>query len=70
MVICLEQGACLHMAQPMPLLLTVSCFSNIQIGSTFLVPAHLGSSSQEKRSVKRARVCVLFSNHRAKMHCF
>ena len=57
MVICLQQGACLHMAQPMPLLLTVSCFSNIQIGSTFLVPAHLGSSSQEKRSVKR--VCVV-----------
>jgi len=33
----------LHMAQLMPLLLTVSCFSKIQIGFTFLVPAHLGS---------------------------
>ena len=43
MVICLEQGADLHMAQLMPLPLTVSCFSKIQIGSTFLVPAHLGS---------------------------
>ena len=33
----------LHMAQLMPLPLTVSCFSEIQIGFTFLVPAHLGS---------------------------
>jgi len=32
MVICLEQGACLHIAQLMPLPLTVSCFSKIQIG--------------------------------------
>jgi len=43
MVICLEQGADLHMAQWMPLPLTVSCFSKIQINFTFLVPAHLGS---------------------------
>jgi len=42
-VICPEQGADLHMAQLMPLPLTVSCFSKIQIGFTFLVPAHLGS---------------------------
>ena len=42
-VVCLEQGADLHLAQLMPLPLTVSCFSKIQIGSTFLVPAHLGS---------------------------
>jgi len=33
----------LHMAQLMPLPLTVSCFSKIQIGFTFLVPAHLGN---------------------------
>ena len=39
MVICLEQGADLHMAQLMPLRLTVSCFSEIQIGFTFLVLA-------------------------------
>jgi len=32
MVICLEQGADLHMSQMMPLPLTVSCFSKIQIG--------------------------------------
>jgi len=38
MVICLERDADLHMAQLMPLPLTVSCFSKIQIGFTFLVP--------------------------------
>ena len=52
--ICLEQGADLHMAQLMPLPLTISCSSKIQIGFTFLVPAHLGS--QRIRAVKR--VCV------------
>jgi len=36
--------------------LTVSCFSKIQIGFTFLVPAHLGSPG--KRAVKRVCVCV------------
>jgi len=40
-VICLERGADLHMVQLMPLPLTVSCFSKIQIGFTFLVPDHL-----------------------------
>ena len=54
MVICLERGADLHMAQLMPLPLTVSCFSKIQIGFTFLVPAHLDSPG--KRAVKW--VCV------------
>ena len=42
-VVCLEQDADLHMAQLMSLPLTVSCFSKIQNGFTFLVPAHLGS---------------------------
>ena len=42
-VICLERGADLHMDQLMPLPLTVSCFTEIQIGFTFLVPAHPGS---------------------------
>ena len=56
MVICLERDADLHTAQPMPLPLTVSCFSKIQIGFTFLVPAHLGSPGQ--RAVKRVCVCV------------
>jgi len=55
MVICLEQGADLHMAQLMPLPLSVSCSSKIQIGFTFLVPAYLGTP--RKRAVKR--VCVL-----------
>jgi len=56
MVICLEQGADLHMTQLMPLPLTVSCFSNIQIGFTFPVPAHPGSSG--KRAVKLVYVCI------------
>jgi len=55
-VICLERGADLHMAQRMPLPLTVSCFSKIQTGFTFLVPAHPGSPGQ--RAVKRVCVCV------------
>jgi len=42
-VICLERGADLHMAQLMPLPLTVSCISKIQIGFTFLVSAYPGS---------------------------
>jgi len=41
-VFCLEQGADLHMAQLMPLPLIISCFSKIQIGFTFLIPAHPG----------------------------
>ena len=40
----------------MPLPLTVSCSSKIQIGFTFLVPADLGSPG--KRTVKRVCVCV------------
>ena len=51
MVICLEQGADLHMAQLMSLPLTVSCFNKIQGGFTFLVPAHLVSPGQ--MAVKR-----------------
>jgi len=42
-----------HMAQLMPLPLTVSCFSEIQIGFTFLVPAHPGSPG--KRAVEKGR---------------
>jgi len=53
-VICLEQGADLHMVQLMPLPLTVSCFSKIQTGFTFLVVAYPGSAGQ--RAVKW--VCV------------
>jgi len=53
-IICLERGADFHMAQLMPLPLTVSCFSKIQIGFTFLVPADPGSPG--KTATKR--VCV------------
>jgi len=46
----------LHMAQLMPLPLTVSCFSKIQIGFTFLVPTHPGSPGK-RAAVKRVCVC-------------
>ena len=52
-VVCLDSGADLHMAQLMPLPLTVSCFTKIPIGFAFLVPAHLGSPGK--------RVCVLLA---------
>ena len=47
MVVCLEL---------MPLPLTVCCFSKIQIGFTFLVPAHPGGPRQ--RAVKWVSLCV------------
>ena len=53
---CLERDADLHMAQLMPLPLTVSCFRKIQIGFTFLVPAHPGRP--RKGAVKWVCVCV------------
>jgi len=57
MVICLERCVDLHMAQLMPLPLTVSCSNKIPIAFTFLVPAHLGSPGQ--RAVNTG-VCVSF----------
>jgi len=54
-VICLERGADLHMATLTQL--TVSCFSKIHIGITFLVPAHSGSPGQSV--VNGWCVCVL-----------
>ena len=63
MVICLERGADLHMAQLMPLPLTVSCFSKIEIGFTFLVPAHPGSLDKGLLNgcvCACACVCVVF----------
>ena len=56
MVICLERDTDLHIAQLMPLPLTVSCSSKIKIGFTFLVLAHPGRPGQ--RAVKRVCVCV------------
>jgi len=57
-VICLERGAALHMTQMMLLPLTVSSFSNLQIGFTVLVLAHAGSPG--KKATKRVcvRACV------------
>ena len=52
----LDRGADLHMAQLMPLPLTISCSSKIQIGFTFLVLAYLGTSPGQ-RAVKLC-VCV------------
>ena len=63
MVICLQRDADLHMAQLMPLPLIVSCFSKIQIGFTFLVPAHPGSPG------KRAMcVCVYLLQKLSSIH--
>ena len=56
MVVRLERGADLHMAQLMPLPLTISCSSKIQIGFTCLEPAHLRSPGQW--AVKHVCVCV------------
>jgi len=58
-----RRGADLDMAKLMPLPLTVSCLSKIQIGFTFLVPAHAGSPGQ--RAIKQA--CVCFRNKRVKI---
>ena len=54
-VISLERGADLHVAQMMPLPLAVSCSSKIQIRFTFLVPAHPGSPDKGPLNVC---VCV------------
>jgi len=63
-VICLETGADLHTAQLMPLPLTVSCFSKIQTGFTFLVPAHPGSP---RKKWPLMGVCVRVCKH--VQHC-
>ena len=58
MVICLERGADLHTAQlmPLPLTLIASCFSKIQTGFAFLLPAYMGSHG--KRAIKWVCVCL------------
>jgi len=60
MVICLERVADLHMSQRMPLPLTVSGFSKIQIGFTFLVPVHPGSP---EKGLLNGCVCVCVASH-------
>jgi len=62
-VIFLERGADLHMAQLMQLPLTVSCFSKIQILVTFLVPAHLGSPG--KKGPLNGCVCYILTAPRS-----
>jgi len=57
-VICLGQGADLHMAQMMPLPLTVFCFSKIQIDFAFLVLAHTCNPGQ--RAIKHVLLLLLF----------
>ena len=70
-VICLERGADLHVARLMPLPLTVSCFSKIQIGFTFLVPAHPGSPG--KKAIKWVSVngclCMYNCSNACKLLC-
>ena len=56
MVSSLERGADLHTAQLISLPLTVSCFSKIQIGFTFLLPAHQDSPGQ--RAIEWLCVCM------------
>jgi len=66
-VVCLERGADLHMVQLMPLPLTVSWFSKIQIGFTFVVPAHLCSPG--KRAVKWVCVCLVLIHYCCSYFC-
>ena len=65
-VVCLERGADLHMAQLMPLPLTVSCFGKIQIGFTFLVPAYPGYPGKE--AVKWLLLLLLFYSPRLEVN--
>ena len=59
MIVCLKRGADLHMVQQMPLPLTVSSyFSKIQIGITFLVPAHPGSPGERTVKLVCVRLCI------------
>jgi len=73
-VVCLERGADLHMAQLMPLPLTVSRFGKIQIGFTFLVPADLGSPKKGPLNgcvvaSKRELIMVLIYSNFSCNHC-
>jgi len=69
MVIYMEQDADLLMAQLMPLPLTVSSFSKIEIGFTSLVPAH--PDSPGKMAVKGCVcVCVLIQQMGPDVLCF
>ena len=58
MVICLELGAGLHMAQLMPLPLTVSCFSKIHIGKGLLNGCVCVCMRACVRACARVRACM------------
>jgi len=58
MVICMGQGAYLHITQLMPLLLTFSCSSKSRLVLPFLVLAHLGSPGQ--RVIKQLLLLLLY----------
>ena len=62
-VICLERDGDMHMAQLMPLPLTVFCFSKIQIGFTFLILAHPGSFGERVVKQVCVYVCYVFWCH-------
>jgi len=57
----LELNADLHVAQLMPLPLTVCCFSKIQVGFTFLIPAHPCSPGQ-RDVIRDTFVYITYSN--------
>ena len=69
MVICLRQGADLHISQLMPMPLNVSCFSKIQICFTLLIPAHLGSSGQRAVKLVLLLLTYVYNIHNDWMPC-
>jgi len=74
MVICLERGVDLHMAQLMPLPLTVSCFSKIQIELPFwyrlswVVPEKGPLNGRVCVSATKAAHNFMFSVHQLVRH--
>jgi len=66
MVICLEWDEDLHMTQLIPMQLTISCFSKIQIRFTFLVPAHPGKTGQGPEGHK-TDVCACTTSIKGKL---
>ena len=62
MVICVGRGADLHLAQLMPLPLTVSCFSKILAGFTILVPAHPGNPRESPEGCEMDACVCVFNN--------
>jgi len=61
MVICLERGVDLHMAQLIPQALTVSCFSKIQIGYTFLLLCYWLTRVVPDKGTLNRHVCLLWT---------